>query len=118
MRNHTHLQNPHNGGMSTFSQPPLLQRVRTVFVQNNTSLKTNKDTNVLLIKRRAGARRYAERDLLLKQLDTGSKYAKIFRGNGTLEEHIQLFNWADVVIEPHGTSFSNLVFCNPKVLCY
>ena len=25
-----HLQNPHNGGMFTFSQPPLLQRVRAV----------------------------------------------------------------------------------------
>jgi hypothetical protein len=111
-----HLQNPHNGGMSTFFEPPSLQRVRAVFVKNNTSLKNDKDKNILVIKRRAGARRYTERDLLLKQLDTVRKYVKIFRGNGTLEEHIQLFNWADVVIGPDGAGFSNLVFCNPKTL--
>jgi capsular polysaccharide biosynthesis protein len=49
-------------------------------------------------------------DLLLKQLNTVGKNVKIFRGNGTLEEQIQLFNWADVVIGPHGAGFSNLVF--------
>jgi hypothetical protein len=70
--------------MSTFFQPPLLQRVRAVFVKNNTCLKYNKDKNILEIQRRAGVRRYTESDLLLKQLDTVSKYAKIFRGNGTL----------------------------------
>ena len=102
--------------MSTFFQPPLLQCVRAVFVKNNTSLKNNKDKHILVIKRRAGARRYTERDLLLKQLDTVSKYVNMFRGNGTLEEHIKLFNWEDVVIGPHGAGFSNLVFCNPKAL--
>jgi capsular polysaccharide biosynthesis protein len=29
---------------------------------------------------------------------------------------IQLFNWADVVIGPHGAGFSNLVFCKPKTV--
>jgi FkbM family methyltransferase len=111
-----HLQNPHNGGMSTFFQPPLLQRVRAVFVKNNASLINNKDKHILVIKRRAGARSYTEHDLLLKQLDTVGKHVKIFRGNGTLEEHIQLFNWADVVIGPHGAGFSNLVFCKPKTV--
>jgi hypothetical protein len=111
-----HLQNPHNGGISTFFQPPFLQRVRTVFVKNNTSLINNKDKYILVIERRAGAKSHTNHDLLLNQLDTVGKYATIFRGNGTLEEHIQLFNWADVVIEPHGAGFSNLVFCNPKTL--
>jgi hypothetical protein len=111
-----HLQNPHNGGMSTFFQPPLLQLVRAVFVKNNTSLIDNKDKHILVIKRRAGARSYTEHDLLLKQLNTVGKNVKIFRGNGTLEEHIQLFNWADVVIGPHGAGFSNLVFCKPKTV--
>ena len=98
-----HLQNPHNGGMSTFFEPPSLQRVRAIFVKNNTSLTNDKDKNILVIKRRAGARRYTERDLLLKQLDTVSKYAKIFRGNGTL------FNWADV-IGPHGAVFFLILY--------
>ena len=57
-----------------------------------------------------------EHHLLLKELDTVNKYAKIFGENGKLEEHIQLFNWTDVVIEPHGVGVSILVFCKPKTL--
>jgi hypothetical protein len=68
----------------------LLQRLRAVFVKNNTSLINNKDKHILVIKRRAGARSYTEHDLLLKQLNTVGKNVKIFRDNGTLEEHIQL----------------------------
>lgn len=36
----------------------------------------------------------------------------------TLEEKIQLFNSADVVVGPYSSAFSNLIFCNPgtKVL--
>ena len=51
---------------------------------------------------------------MLKQLDTDSKYAKNLRGNGTLEEHIQHFNWEDVAVGPHEAGFTNLVFCKPK----
>lgn len=69
---------------------------------------------MLVIKRRAGVRSYTEHDSLLQQLESVSKYVKIFLGNDTLEEHIYLFNWADVVIGPRGACFSNLVFCKPK----
>jgi len=37
-----HLKNSHNGGMSTFYQPSLLQDVRTVFIKNKPRL-TNKE---------------------------------------------------------------------------
>ena len=111
-----HLKNPHNGGMSTFYQPPLLQHVRTVFIKGKPRLTNNENKNILVIKRAKGRRSYSEHNLLLKQLDTVNKHVIIFEGNGTLEDHIQLFDWANFVIGPHGAGFSNLVFCKPKTL--
>jgi hypothetical protein len=111
-----HLKTPHNGGMSTFYQPPLLQHVRTVFIKGKPRLTNNENKNILVIKRAKGRRSYSEHNLLLKQLDTVNKHVIIFDGNGTLEDHIQLFDWANVVIGPHGAGFSNLVFCRPKTL--
>lgn len=47
-------------------------------------------------------------------MDTVSKHAKHYRGNGTLEELIQHFNREDVAVGPHEAGFTNLVFCKPK----
>ena len=100
--------------MSTLYQPSLLQHFRTVFIKSKSRLTNNENKNILVIKRAKGRRSYSEHNLLLKQLDTVSKHVRIFEGNSTLEDHIQLFDRANVVIGPHGAGFSNLVFCKPK----
>jgi hypothetical protein len=87
-----HLKNPHNGGMSTLYQPSLLQHFRTVFIKSKSRLTNNENKNILVIKRAKGRRSYSEHNLLLKQLDTVSKHVTIFEGNGTLKEHMQLFD--------------------------
>jgi hypothetical protein len=102
--------------MSTLYQPSLLQHFRTVFIKSKSRLTNNENKNILVIKRAKGRRSYSEHNLLLKQLDTVSKHVTIFEGNGTLKEHMQLFDWTNVVIGPHEDGFSNLVFCKPKTL--
>ena len=109
-----HLKNPHNERMSTFYQPSLLQHVRTAFIENKPRITNNENKNILVIKRTKGRRSYSGHDLLLIQLDTVSKHVRIFESNSTLEDHIQLFDRANVVIGPQWAGFSNLVFCMPK----
>jgi hypothetical protein len=102
--------------MSTLYQPSLLQHFRTVFIKSKSRLTNNENKNILVIKRAKGRRSYSEHNLLLKQLDTVSKHVTIFEGNGTLKEHMQLFDWTNVGIGPHEDGFSNLVFCKPNTL--
>ena len=61
-----------------------------------------------------GRRSYSEHDLLLKQLDTVSKHVRIFEGNGPIKDHIQLFDWKNVVIGPHGVVFLTWFSVNLK----
>ena len=78
------------------------------------AVANNENKNILVIKRTKGRRSYSGHDLLLIQLDTVSKHVRIFEGNSTLEDHIQLSDRANVVIGLYGANFSNLVFCKPK----
>ena len=105
-----------NGGISTFFSNIIVASCSRCFCQKLYSFTNNEGKNILVIKRQKGIRSYTEDDLLLKELDTVNKYVKVFRENGTLDNHIHLFNWTDVVIEPHGAGFCNWYFVNLKLL--
>jgi hypothetical protein len=82
-----------------------LQHVRTAFIENKPRITNNENKNILVIKRTKARRSYSGHDVLLIQLDTVSKHVRIFEGNSTLEDHIQLFERANVVIGRMGPVF-------------
>ena len=97
----------------------MLQHVRTAFIENKPRITNNENKNILVIKRKKGRRSYSGHDLLLIQLDTVSKHVRIFEGNSTLEDHIQLSTGQMLSLDRMGPVFPiwfsvrlNTPYCN------
>ncbi len=97
-------RNPHNGGMSTFFQPFVMNLVRERF-----NRYPSRGTTVVI--KRTGTREYKQHSELVDILRQ-TREVVVFDASGTLDDHIRIFQEASTVIGPHGAGFSNLVFCH------
>lgn len=109
-------RNTHIGGMSTFFLPELVSRVRQVFRPANHA-DANQHQRVVVIRRGpGGAREYVHHDALVAHLRQrlGQASVTVFDASGSLQDHINIFATAKIVVGPHGAGFANLVFCQPQ----
>jgi galactoside 2-L-fucosyltransferase 1/2 len=103
--------NPHNGGMSTFFQPEVINLVRARFCSK---IDVKPFIRQAVVIKRTGSRRYVQHDALVAALKHRKWDVHVFEAKGSLLDHVRLFASADLVVGPHGAGFSNLVFCRPN----
>lgn len=89
-----------------------IEFLRETFLKKNRDTSVNPYERVYISREDASWRRVANEGKLMEIL-TKKGFKKIVLSTLTVEEQIEIFSSADVIISPNGAGLANLMFCKP-----
>ncbi|MFD1415593.1 glycosyltransferase family 61 protein [Oceanobacillus jeddahense] len=89
-----------------------IEFLRSVFLKRERNKSTNHDKRIYISREDASWRKVANEGKLMELL-TKKGFKKVVLSKLTVEEQIDIFSSAEVIISPNGAGLANLMFCQP-----
>ncbi|GAB3807187.1 glycosyltransferase 61 family protein [Virgibacillus kimchii] len=90
-----------------------IEFIREKFLTSQSKKNSSNVERIYISREDAAWRKVANENKLLKLLDKKG-FKKVTLGSLTVQEQIDLFSSAKVIISPNGAGLANLMFCRPK----